>query len=137
MSASTYLVSAVVMGVLVVGVALLARRGRKWRRYTVRENDRTELFRSLATDTNVWKLGYLVLTILGIAVTIYALANGNAALFVVSLGAGFAGFVAVSIYVLATAKGHPHSHAVGEAVAAMGALGLLTLVGWLLFTAGA
>jgi pheromone shutdown protein TraB len=137
MSASTYLVSAVVMGALVIGVTLLVRRGGQWRQYTVREGDRREQFRSLASDASVWKLGYLVLTILGIVVTIYALANGNAALFVVSLGAGFAGFIAISIYVLATAKGHPHSHAVGEAVAAMGALGLLTVVGWLLFTAGA
>jgi pheromone shutdown protein TraB len=138
MSTSTYLVSAFVMGALVVGAAVLVSVGREWRQYKVRDDpERPNLLGRLATDTGVWKLIYLALTLLGIAVTIFALANGNAALFVLSLGAGFAGFLGVSVYMLATASGHPHSHAVGEAVAVMAGLGLLVVVGWLLFTAGA
>jgi hypothetical protein len=137
MSTSTYLVSALVMGVLVLGAAVLVSVGREWRRYTVRDDSEGQQLKSLVTDTGVWTLLYIVLSLVGIAVSIVAIATGNGALFVASIGAGFAVFLAVSIYTVATASGHPHSHAVGEAVAVMGGLGLLTVVGWLLLTAGA
>lgn len=136
MATSTYLVSAAVMGALAVGVFVLAA-GLDWRRYRVPREDGGGWLDWAATDVSAWLVGFVVLTVAAVAGLVVVLQSGSGALFVGGLGIVFAGFLAFAVYVTGKSRGHPHSHAVGEALVALGAAGLIAVVAWLLLTAGA
>ena len=111
--AATYLLSTALMGVLVLGIAFVVARGRAWHEYRP-QFVRPEDF-SVDGDPLLLMLGFILLIVVTLGTTLFA----------------------VGVYVTARSNGHPHSHAVGEAIITLGALVLATVVGWLLLTAGA
>lgn len=134
--ASIYLASTVVMGVglLVMGGLLLA--GRKWERYSPR--GMTESASGLFGDPRVWIVGFAVLGLGAAAGTVTVLRSADPTVLIFA-GAGLiiVAFMAVGTYFTARARGHPHSHAVGEAIAVLGGVTILALVGNLLTNFGA
>jgi len=137
MAPSAYLASAAVLGVLAVVAVLLAARTREWKNYTVTRGDRDGLIERLSRDTGAWRLGFILLTIAAIVVVVVTVGSDDATLYLATVGAGIVAALMIGVYRIATAYGHPHSHAVGEAIAALGTVALVTVVGWLLMTAGA
>lgn len=134
MAPSAYIVSAAVMGLLAVAV-LLATQGGGWRR-DVGVTERPNGKRRLAADRRVWLLGFVLLAIAAAVVPVVALGSGSPGIYLVGVGTAAVAFLVGGVYLTATARGHPHSHAVGEAVVTLGAVALVAVVGWLLLTAG-
>lgn len=135
MTSSTYLASAAVMGVLAVAVGVVVLRGRPWYRPAQRQGESTggdRLIRSLRG----WLFGFSLLAFAAIGVTLAA-ASGETVLMVAVGGIALAALVAVGVYAVGRANGHPTSHAVGEALVALGGLGLIAVVAWLLTSFGA
>lgn len=133
--AATYLLSTALMGVLVLGIAFVVARGRAWHEYRpqfVRPEDL-----SVDGDPLLLMLGFILLIVVTLGTTLFAVGGGGVAAFLGVAAALVVGFLAVGVYVTARSNGHPHSHAVGEAIITLGALVLATVVGWLLLTAGA
>ena len=134
---SVYLASTVVMGLFVLGVGVVLRRGRGWRRYSPeRRGARTGVW-DLADDGRAWIASFVVLTLAATAGTFLALTTGGAGMLVVLAGAALAvgSFLAGGIYVMGRSRGHPHSHAVGEAIAALGGVTILAVVAILIGSA--
>jgi len=133
--AATYLLSTALMGVLVLGVAVMIARGRAWHEY------RPELFRGeglpSGDDPTLLTVGFLLLVLVAIGVTLFAAGGGSVAAFLGVAGLLVVGFLVVGVYATARSNGHAYSLAVGEAIATLGAVLLVVLVGWLLTTAGA
>ena len=133
--AATYLLSTALMGVLALGIAFVVARGRAWHEYRpqfVRPEDL-----SVDGDPLLLMLGFILLIVVTLGATLFAVGGGGVAAFLGVAAALVVGFLAVGVYVTARSNGHPHSHAVGEAIITLGALVLATVVGWLLLTAGA
>jgi len=133
--AATYLLSTALMGLLVLGVAFVVARGRAWHEYTpqfVRKEDV-----SVGDDPATLTVIFLLLIGLTLGTTLFVVGGGNVALFLAVVAALVVGFLALGVYTTARSNGHPHSHAVGEAIITLGAVLLLGIVGWLLTTAGA
>lgn len=137
MATSAYLVSTVVMGVLFVSVALAVARGRDWRRYSSEREAPPGVTSRLANDGTAWIVGFVLLVAAAIGATLVAAGGGGTTLVVAGGGAAAIAFLTVGIYSAAKSRGHPHSHAVGEAIITLGAVSLVAIVGWLLLTAGA
>lgn len=135
MATSTYLLSTVMMGVLVLGVAFVVARGRAWHSYRPQVFGRGE--RPATDDPFLWTLAFVVLLAVSLGGTLFVLGGGSTTLVMAGAGVLVAAFLVAGVYVTAKSNGHPHSHAVGEAVVTLGALVLLGVVGWLLTTAGA
>ncbi len=133
--APTYLLSTALMGVLVLGLAVAVARGRAWHEYrpTFAPGERLPS----GDDQSLLTAGFLLLIVLVLGGTLFAAGGGNVAVFVGVIAALFVGFLAVGVYATARSNGHPHSHAVGEAIATLGAVVLVVVVAWLLTTAGA
>jgi len=135
MATSTYLLSTALMGVFVLAVGFLVARGRAWESYTPRLFGRDSGER-LSENPTALTAGFVLLLVVGIGLTLLA-AGGNTVVFLAGAGALVVGFLVLGVYVTAKSNGHPHSHAVGEAIVTLGAVVLVGLVGWLLTTAGA
>ena len=133
---ATYLLSTALMGVLVLGVALVVARGRSWHDYRPQFLSQTKDV-SLGGNPLLLMLAFILLLGVTVGVTLFAAGGGSVAAFLGVAGALVVGFLATGVYVTARSNGHPHSHAVGEAIVTLGALVLLAVVGWLLVTAGA
>lgn len=136
MATSTYLLSTALMSVLVLGVAFVLARGRAWRQY------RPQLFGpdadlDITNDAFALSVGFILLLVVSIAVTLFAAGGGSMTAFLAVAGALVVGFLLAGIYSTARTNGHPHSYAVGETILVLGALVLVTIAGWLLATAGA
>ncbi|PSQ59541.1 MAG: hypothetical protein BRD23_04265 [Halobacteriales archaeon SW_9_67_25] len=133
--AATYLLSTALMGLLVLGVAFVVARGRAWHEYQpefVRKEDV-----SVGDDSALLTVVFLVLIGLTLGATLFVVGGGNVVLFLGVVAALVVGFLALGVYATARSNGHPHSHAVGEAIITLGAVLLVAVVGWLLATAGA
>lgn len=137
MTTGVYLASAAVMGTLAVGVAGVLAYGRDWHRYAPARRDQSGLSSRLVRDSRSWLFGFVILGIGALAGTLFALEGGSMTLVLLGVGAIVAGFLAAGVYITATSRGHPHSHAVGEAVITLGALGLAAVVLRLILTTGA
>jgi hypothetical protein len=133
--AATHLLSTALMGVLVLGIAFVVARGRAWHEYRPQFVRREDL--SVGGDPLPLMLGFIVLIVVTLGATLFAVGGGGVAAFLGVAAALVVGFLAVGVYVTARSNGHPHSHAVGEAIITLGALVLVAVVGWLLLTAGA
>jgi FtsH-binding integral membrane protein len=136
MATSTYLLSTVMMSVLVLGVAFVLARGRAWRQY------RPQLFGpdadvDLTSDPFALAVGFILLLGVSLVVTLFAAGGGSIAIFLAVAGAIVVGFLLAGIYSTARSNGHARSYAVGETVLILGGILLVTIVGWLLMTAGA
>lgn len=136
MAPSTYLASAIVMGILFVGVVAVLSNGQSRRSDRARREASGGLSR-LVHDGRAWQLGFVLLSLAVIGVTVTTLSGGGSGAVFLGAGGLFAAFLAAGVYVAAKSHGHPHSHAVGEAVVALGALGLVVVVVQLIATSGA
>jgi VIT1/CCC1 family predicted Fe2+/Mn2+ transporter len=137
MATPTYLLSTALMGVFVLGVAFLVARGRAWQSYRPQLAIREAIDRD-SDDPFLWTLGFilLILVVIGLVLSVLG-SDGGAGLFVAAGTLLVVGFLVTGIYATARSKGRPQSHAVGQAMAALGAVVLVAIVGWLLVTAGA
>jgi hypothetical protein len=135
MSISTHIASAATMGALLVATTLVLRSGRRWRMAPTRRGD-DSLLDWLVHDGVSWRVGFVLLTVVAIAGTMLAMASDNATMMLAGIAGAFITFAALGVYMLATTRGHPHSHAVGEAIITVGALTLVAVVADLLLTAG-
>ncbi len=136
MSTSTYIASAAVMGSLLVATTLVLRSGGQWRMAPTRRDDGSRLD-WLVHDGLSWRIGFVLLAVIAIGGTMLAMGSDSAAMMLGGIGGGVVLFAALGVYMLATTRGHPHAHAVGEAIVTVGALTLVAVVAHLLLTAGA
>lgn len=138
MAPVSYLTSAVLMGVLALVVVLAVVLGRNWRHYTVRLG-RPEggFLAGVARSPTAWIVIFVGLSLGGIAATLAVLGGASPTLFVGGAGVIVLGFLILGVYAMGRSRGHPHAYAVGEAVAALGAVFLLALTGMLLTSFGA
>jgi hypothetical protein len=123
------------MGVLVLGVALVVARGRAWHEYRPQFVRKENV--SVGDDPALLTVIFLLLIGLTLGTTLFVVGGGNVAIFLAVVGALVVGFLGLGVYATARSNGHPHSHAVGEAVVTLGAVLLVVIVGWLFVTAGA
>ncbi|MHB9288772.1 hypothetical protein ACKVMT_17220 [Halobacteriales archaeon Cl-PHB] len=136
--ATVYLASMVVMGVLAIGVGLWAARGRQWESYTpASAAERGGTLSELAGDGRTWIVAFIIVALGVTGVTIAALGGGSTTLVYGVAGALVATFLVVGTYARGRSLGHPHAHSVGEAVAVLGSVFVLTVVGWLVTSFGA
>lgn len=135
MSTVTYIASAATMGVLLVATTLLLRSGRQWRVAPTRADD-GGLLDWLVHDGDSWLVSFVLLAVVAIAGTMLAMGSDSAAVMLGGIAGGVVIFAALGVYMLATSRGHPHSHAVGEAIVTVGTLTLVAVIAHLLLTAG-
>ncbi len=135
--ASIYLASTVVMGLGTVVMVALLLVGRKWERYS--PQGMTQGASGFLSDPRVWIIGFAVLALGAAGATIAILRSPADPTLLILAGFGLVivGFLAVGTYFTARARGHPHSHAVGEAIAVLGGVMIVALVGNLLTSFGA
>jgi hypothetical protein len=156
MAQETYLVSAVLTGLLVVGVAVAVLRLRTWHHYTVQvprgmataaaEGRAGDTERAPSTEFSLpgervadrlvhsgvfWYLGFVVLALGFGAATLLSLNGGSAAtttmLLLFVLVLGL--YLPVGLYVALRARGHASARAVGETVIVLGVLLTIVVVG--------
>jgi hypothetical protein len=130
MATTVSLVSSVLMGTVLVGLAALLSSGKSWRRYKPAALRREQGQRP--DDLGLFAAGFLLATLLIAGATLSVLSGGQLWVVLGLIGAALLAFLAAGIYVAGRSHGHPRSHAVGEAVLVVGAIGLLTVVGWLI-----
>ncbi len=133
--ATAYLLSTALMGVLVLGVAFVVARGRAWHEYRPQFVRKEAV--SVGDDPAMLTVVFLLLIGLTLGATLFVVGGGDVVLFLAVVAALVVGFLVLGVYATARSNGHPHSHAVGEAIVALGALLLVAIVGWLFTTAGA
>lgn len=130
MATTVSLVSSVLMGTVLVGLAALLSGGKSWRRYSpslLRRDQADPL-----DDPGVFVVGFFLAVLLLAGGTLSVLGGGQLWVVLGLIGAALLAFLAGGVYVAGRSHGHPHSHAVGEALLVVGALGLLSVVGWLI-----
>jgi amino acid permease len=145
MATPLYLISTVLMGVLVVGVAVSVRRGRTWQSYTPQRDtadvtgDTADVTANTAGSDRSLPFVLVFVVLIGgtLGTTLFVLGGGTTAVVFGSAAVLVLAFLVAGVYATARSNGHPRSHAVGEAFVALGALVLGGVVGWLLTTAGA
>lgn len=138
MAPAAYLASTVLMGTLALVVFVAVAVGRDWRHYTPRlSRPEGGLLARLARDGRVWILAFVALVVAATAGTLATLGGGSTTVLFGGAGAIVLAFLLVGVYAVGRSRGHPHSYAVGEAIAALGAVFLLALTGWLLTSFGA
>lgn len=135
MPTGTYLASGATMGLVLVVTVLLLSGGREWQQAPERADD-GGLLDWLVHDVASWRAGFVVLVVATLGGTVLALSSNSATLMLGGVLGAFVVFVAFGVYTLATNRGHPHSHAVGEAIVTLAALALVAVVAHLLLTAG-
>lgn len=130
MTATVSLVSSALMGTALVGLAALLSNGKSWRRYSParRPRERRERFEG----PGVGVVGFLLAVVLVAGGTLSVVGGGPVWVGLALIGAALLVFLAGGVYLAGRSHGHPHSHAVGEAVLVIGGLGLLAVVGWLI-----
>lgn len=84
----------------------------------------------------VWRIVFLALGLAAVGGTMLGLGGSGSLAVLGGIGAGLAVFVALIVYAAGKASGHPRSHAVGEAIIALGALTLIAVVANLLLNFG-
>lgn len=133
-----FLASAVVMGLLAVAAFAATALWRDWVDYrpSISPPERGTIAR-LATDFRVWVFGFILLVGLVVAAVLAAVEGGNLMLIFGLLGLLVVGFLIVGVYSAGRSRGHPHAHAVGEAIIALGAVVLLGIAVNLLTSFGA
>ncbi len=136
--ATVYLASMIVMGVLALGVGLWSARSRQWESYTPPSVDSAGgALSRLASDERTWIVSFVVLALGITGITLAVLGGGPTTMIYAVAGLLVVGFLVVGTYAAGRSVGHPHAHAVGEAVAAFGGVFLLAVVGYLLTSFGA
>lgn len=138
MAPISYLASALLMGALALFVFLAIGFGRNWHHYTV-QLGRPEggILAGIARSTTAWIVIFVAISLGAIAATLAVLGGGSATLVFAGAGALVLAFLLVGVYAMGRSRGHPHAYAVGEAVAALGAIFLIALTGLLLTSFGA
>lgn len=88
------------------------------------------------TESPMWPVGFLLLVVATVLLTVLGLGGGQMTILLGFLGAGVVGFLVAGVFVMARSHGHPYSHAVGEAVVTLGAVWLVAVVAWVLLDDG-
>jgi len=137
MASSTLLASSVVMALIAVTIGFAVVTGRPWKRYSLhalgtRARDR-------GGEATAWVAGFVLLALVAIGGTIAVLGGAGPGTLVVGAAAGLtlAAFAIGGTYAAGRSRGHPHSHAVGEALAVLGGLVVLAIAANLLTQFGA
>lgn len=136
-----YLVTAAVMGGLFVAVAYWIQRGTDWRQpASIRAAlpvpiDGAGRSQS-GTQSPMWPIGFLLLVLATVLLTVVGLGAGQMTVMLGFLGAAVIAFLVAGVFFMARSHGHPYSHAVGEAVITLGAVWLVAVVGWVLLDDG-
>lgn len=141
MSTSTYLVTAAVMGALSVALVVYVRHGVSWHRPIELQQQLalpagTFTGNSEPSDTMGWMLGFLLLTVVTVVLTVFGLGAGQMMTLLWFIAVIVVAFLVLGVYTMARSHGHPYSHAVGEAIVTLGAVWLVAIIGWLLVTDG-
>lgn len=132
-----YLASAVVMGLLAVTVFVATARGRNWYDYTPRiGRPEPGLVGRLTGDLRTWIFGFVVLVLAITGAVLTAVDGGNLGFIFGLLGLFVIGFLTFGVYSAGRSRGHPHAHAVGEAIIALGTVVLLVIATQLLTSFG-
>jgi hypothetical protein len=132
MATTDYVISTVVMGALLLLVGVAVSRFRHWRHYSpgtgTHDEHRTSLLATAASSLGLWVLIFVCLVaVLGGGV-VYISQTGQHLLALAAVGAlVFVGYLTVGIYATAKSRGHPHSHAVAEALTVLGGLGIVAI----------
>lgn len=126
MASYVYLASAVVMGLVAITVFVATARGREWYDYSP-QIGRPEpgFLRGLTGDVRAWVLGFLVLVVAITAAVLAAVDGGNLLFIFGVLGLLIVSFLTFGVYAAGRSRGHPHSHAVGEALITLGTVILI------------
>lgn len=130
------------MGLLVVVVGAALVRGRTWERYSpqvVGTDAGTGSVGGVASDGRAWIAAFALLVVAATAGTVLVLTSAGDATLLVLAGVALAvgGFLTGGTYLMARSRGHPHSHAVGEAIAMLGGVAILAVVANLVTSFGA
>lgn len=138
MAPAAYLASAVLMGVLALGVLVFVAKGRPWHAYRPRlgRPEGSQLAR-LARDSRVWTIAFFALIFGATAATLAVLSGASPSIVLGGTGALILGFTVIGVYAMGRSRGHPHAFAVGEAVITLGVVFLVALTGWLVASFGA
>jgi len=127
---SISIVSSILMGALLVGLSAVLANEPVWRTYTPSLPGRGAN-RSVDDPETLLAVFVVALAVVG-GTTLFVLGGGDLFVVLGALGLTVLTFVAGGIYIMGRSHGHPHSHAVGEAVLVVGALGLIAVAGWLI-----
>lgn len=139
MVTGTFLASTVIMGLLAAGVFYVAVNGRSWKRYSPQALGTDWSGFGFVSDSRAWILGFVVLTVAAVVAIPTVLEGGADAsgLIFGSMAALTVSFLLFGTYATARSRGHPHSHAVAEAIGMFGAVVILAIVGNLVIQFGA
>jgi hypothetical protein len=118
------------MGALLVGLSAVLANEPVWRTYTPSLPGR-KVGRSVDDPEALLAVFVLALAVVGGA-TLFVLGGGDVFVVLGALGLTVIAFVAGGVYLMGRSHGHPHSHAVAEAVLVIGAFGLVAVAGWLI-----
>lgn len=121
MANTSVLASAVATATLLTGTAVFLVYGRPWRRYTISAGPRR------LDGLTTWLLGFLLLSVSAVVVTVVTLRSETILPLLLFVAGAVVAFLGAGVYVFGRSHGHPHSHAVGEAVLTVGAVGLLAV----------
>jgi len=125
MANTSVLASAVVMASVLLGTVAFVIYARPWRGYTVATGG--SVSRSDLDGTTSWLLGFLALSVFAALATVVTLRGDDILPLLLFVGGAVVAFLGAGVYVFGRSHGHPHSHAVGEAVITLGAVGLLAI----------
>lgn len=133
-----FIASAVIMGLLAVAAFAATALWRDWFDYRpqISPPERGTISR-LATDFRVWVLGFILLVGLLTGAVLAAVGGGNVGAILGLLGLLVVGFLILGVYSAGRSRGHPHAHAVGEAIIALATVVLLGIAVNLLTSFGA
>lgn len=109
------------MASVLIGTAVFVIYSRPWRRYTVGGGG------PAVDETTVWLVGFLALTVFAAVATVVTLDTGAIVPLLVFVAGSVVAFLGAGVYLFGRSHGHPRSHAVGEAVITLGAVGLLAI----------
>lgn len=132
------LASAVVMGLLVAVVFAGIGWSRNWYDYRPQISPPERgVANVLANSVRVWIVGFVVLVVAVMGAVFLAIESGSLVGIYALFGLIVVGFLTFGVYATGRSLGHPHAHAVGEAILALATVLLLAITGNLLISFGA
>lgn len=118
------------MGALLVGLSTVLARDPQWRQYRPSLPSRPAA--KAADDPEALLVGFFLAVLALGGGTLFVLGGGDLMVLLLVIGLALVAFLAGGVYVAGRSHGHPHSHAVGEAIIVVGGIGLLAVAGWLI-----